>query len=60
MSDDTDWTLIDFSEPKKGAALVAPSHIKGQCQTCKKHIGKGIAFHVKRCTGNDDARNAQS
>lgn len=60
MSYDTDWSLIDFSEPKKtGGAKASPVSVpKGHCPKCGKHIGRGLHFHVKACSGDDDTRNA--
>lgn len=46
---DTDWTLMDFTPPKKAE----PKPIdKGTCPKCGKHIGKGAHFHIKACDGN--------
>lgn len=75
MSDDVDWTLISFDEPKAGAVKAAPAdplavnlwrkQIRkaaatelGTCPKCKKHIGRGVAFHIKACKADDSARNA--
>ncbi len=33
---------------KQKAAVDVP---KGTCPKCLQHIGRGIAFHVKRCEG---------
>lgn len=52
MSDDTDWTLIDFDEPKKaGAVKAAPALPRKECPKCGKPLGKGGHFHVKACKG---------
>lgn len=54
--DDTDWTLIDFSEPKKAdAAKVVPALALKECPHCGRPLGKGGHFHVKAC--HDSARN---
>lgn len=44
---DTDWTLVSFEKPAP-KPQTAPV-LKGTCPKCGKHIGRGIAFHVKRC-----------
>jgi hypothetical protein len=47
MDDDTDWTLVDFSEPKKaGEVKASPA-----CPKCGKPLGRGGHFHVKACKG---------
>lgn len=48
IDQDTDWALVDFTEPKKPEPV-----IKGQCAKCGKHIGKGAHFHEKTCRGSD-------
>lgn len=48
IDQDTDWALVDFTEPKKPEPAV-----KGQCAKCGKHIGKGVKFHEKTCRGSD-------
>lgn len=50
MQDDTDWTLIDFTDPR--------SIPKGECPKCGRHIGRGIAKHVKGCNGDDHASDS--
>lgn len=56
MSDvdfDTDWTLIDFTEPKPAASKDTP---KGCCPKCGRGIGRGSATHIKYCLGKTDQR----
>lgn len=48
---DTDWSLVDFDEPKKASADPHQTE-KGTCPKCGKHVGKGIHFHVKNCDVN--------
>jgi len=47
--DDTDWSLMDFTE--KPAATIAAT-TKGECPKCGRKLGKGGHFHVRNCTGN--------
>ncbi len=48
---DTDWSLVDFSDPKP--AEKAPQEAdKGTCPKCGKHVGKGVHFHVRFCDGD--------
>ncbi|TIO15627.1 MAG: hypothetical protein E5X86_19860 [Mesorhizobium sp.] len=60
MMDDTDWTLVDFSEPKKaGAVNAAPASPLKACPKCGKPLKvRGRHFHVKWCKADDSARNA--
>lgn len=51
MSDDTDWALVDFDEPPKPPPKPMPMPKPGYCRICGKHIGRGVAFHEKRCHG---------
>lgn len=44
---DTDWSTIDFSDPKRSAK--EPE--KGACPKCGKKLGKGGHFHIKACDG---------
>lgn len=47
---DTDWSLVDFSDPKP--AVKEPQAVeKGTCQKCGKHVGKGAYAHIKACKG---------
>ena len=46
--DDFDWQLVSFDEPKKQAT---EPDLKGTCPKCGRHIGKGIHFHVRNCSG---------
>lgn len=45
---DTDWSLMDFTAPKKAEPMALP---KGSCPKCGKHVGKGLHFHVMACDG---------
>lgn len=49
MSDDTDWTLIDFSEPKRAGGEKSPP--VSTCPKCGKPLGRGGHFHIKACEG---------
>jgi hypothetical protein len=57
MMDETDWTLVDFDEPKKAGAPVPVLSAK-VCPKCGKEVGRGRYFHVKHCKGVPDARKA--
>ena len=48
---ETDWTLIDFSEPKKtGVAKSAPV---SPCPKCGKPLkARGQHFHIRACKGD--------
>lgn len=58
-----DWTLIDFTDPPRDrpvkVATPAPDGPpaqpgpapKGACPKCRKHIGRGVGLHAKRCEG---------
>lgn len=59
MSDyDTDWSLIDFSEPKRAGG--EKSSPVSTCPKCGRKLGRGGHFHVKHCKGrHDNAGNTQ-
>jgi len=52
MSDDVDWSLMDFTDPRKdaGGEKSPPVSIK-TCPKCGKPLGQGGHFHVKYCKG---------
>lgn len=52
MDEDTDWTLIDFDEPKAntGAVKAAPV-LPSACPKCGKTLGRGKHLHLKHCKG---------
>jgi len=51
MDDDTIWSLIDFSEPKKAGGAKVPPVSSKTCPKCGKPLGRGGHFHVKHCKG---------
>ena len=70
MDMDTDWSLIDFNRKiLQKQSIKPPAHYpprperaRGQCRYCGDHIGRGVAFHEKRCkqvTSDDDANRAK-
>lgn len=48
----TDWSLMDFSEPKKDAGGEKSSPLSPKtCPKCGRELGRGGHFHVKACEG---------
>jgi hypothetical protein len=48
----------DYNKRREAKAAVVPADPeptaaprKGVCPVCGKHIGRGVAFHAKRCEG---------
>ena len=41
------------AEQKVPVEKPAPTVPKGVCPHCMTHIGRGIYFHVQRCTNNE-------
>ena len=52
MTDDTVWSLIDFSEPKKEAGAAKPAPVAKTCPKCGCALGRGSHLHVKHCRGS--------
>lgn len=63
---DTDWVLYCFDKPAAFAngqcgsmadnrpplrVVKSVKKAKGICSKCGKHIGRGIAVHIKHCEG---------
>jgi hypothetical protein len=44
---DLDYQLLDFDDKKKPEEVA-----KGVCPKCRRHIGKGMHFHIRACDGN--------
>ena len=49
---DTDWTLIDFSEPKKAGVEKSAPVSTSACPKCGKALKmRGQHLHIKACKG---------
>lgn len=53
MTDETIWSLIDFSEPRKRGGEQSPP-LSVECPKCGKKLKKrGAHFHIRACKGDE-------